>query len=354
MSLNSAMLRRYFRRALNGYTNFESLAERSWIVCPAERTRVPPAIRLPGSCERIQGLQRDRSWEGERRLIDGEVIEHAASVAHLFRNVDLVDAYLYKHGALSKPGFGGSRIWLADSPPVERIARAELVSTNGGSEYFGCWLQDDIPLSMLVGSDPHKIVMARRQYRHEQGYRELLGEPAPRTVSRAVVESLTTYTDYGQNRSREERYRQLRARLRAMVQTGPDSNPPGAYLKRGRTGQLRVIVNEAEVEATMRRLRFRIVEPELLSASDIAAQTLNAAVVVSVEGSHISNVIYSMADDATLVILQPPDRFNMAYKEYTDRMGMTCCFVVGRSVEGGFSVDPADIERVIDLAARRG
>lgn len=348
--LNTARVRRVIARALRGRVDhIKSLAERTWTIWPAEASTVPPAIYLGGSLERIRGLSVWRRWDNEMRMIKGERFEHAATTAHQLRAVDLVGAYLYKGAAKDSPGVGIPQLWLRDRR--ERIADAELVTTNSGSHFFGCWLLEDIPLAVLVGPSPNKIVMAGHRYPHESGFRELLGEAAPRTVTHAHIDRLTLYTDYGQNRCREERYRLLRARLRVNLGGDRKGAPAGIYLKRGGTGEPRIICNEDEVEALMRRLGFRIVEPARLSAAEISRQTLDAKVVVSCEGSHISNVIYSVADDACFVVLQPPDRFSLAYKEYTDRMAMRFAFVVGEPAEGGFTVAPDDIARIIDLVA---
>lgn len=351
MPLNTARLRRYFFRALGRPVGIESLAERAWTICPAEVSRVPPAIYLEGAIERIRGLSQWRSWEAEMRMINGECIEHAAAVGYLVRGVDLVGGYLYKGAAKKNPGIGVEQLWLREPQRLERIADASLVTSNSGSHFFGCWLLDDLPLSLLVETNANKIAMVGKHYPHEKGYRQIFGEAAARVVTRARIDRMVLYTDFGQNKSREERYRVLRARLKAYLRGSPADAPVGVYLKRGSTGEPRLICNEAEVEAMMRRLNFRIVEPVLLTPEQIASQTLGAKVVVSCEGSHISNVIYSMADDACLVVLQPPDRFSLAYKEYTDRMAMRFAFVVGEPSEGGFVVSTDDLARTIDLVA---
>ena len=70
--------------------------------------------------------------------------------------------------------------------------------------------------------------------------------------------------------------------------------------------------------------------------------------VISVEGSHISHVVYSMSRDGLLTVLQPPDRFAMAFKEFTDCIGLRFGFVVGDPTEGGFSVDLDTLRRFLD------
>ena len=73
-----------------------------------------------------------------------------------------------------------------------------------------------------------------------------------------------------------------------------------------------------------------------------------ARIVIGVEGSHLSHAIFTMADDAAFLVLQPPDRFAMTYKEFADRMSMRFAFMVGTAAEDGFTVDHDRLRRIID------
>ena len=70
--------------------------------------------------------------------------------------------------------------------------------------------------------------------------------------------------------------------------------------------------------------------------------------MVGVEGSQFSHAIYTVADNGAFLVLQPPDRFSMAYKEYTDRVGLTYAFVVGTPDEDGFRVETDRLQRMLD------
>lgn len=351
-AFNFARLRRLGRRLAQGpVDHIKALAEREWTVSPGETSRVPPAIHVDGAVDRIAGLSEWRRWEVEQRMIRGDVFEHAPCTACLLRDVELAGAFLYKAAAIEQPGCGGDVWWLRGAAGIERLTEAQLVSTNSASRFFGCWLLEEMPLALLLAEQANTIRMQPPSYEHAAGYRDLFELPAARLVRRARIERLVLHTDFGQNSSREARYRELRARLRRHASTSGGAVPAGVYLRR-HGGQPRVVANESEIEARMQQLGFRIVDPSALTALEIARQTVDAPIVVSVEGSHLSHVIYSMADDAALVVLQPPQRFSLAYKEYTDRMAMRFAFVVGHPHPSGFSVALDDLERTIDLADR--
>jgi capsular polysaccharide biosynthesis protein len=119
------------------------------------------------------------------------------------------------------------------------------------------------------------------------------------------------------------------------------------YIRRARTGELRLLANEAQIEQILSSCGFRIIDPKSMDSTQIAEAALDARIVVSVEGSQLAHGMYCAADDAVFLVLQPPDRLSMVYKEFTDRMGMGFAFVVGEPQAEGFSVSPDDLQRAL-------
>jgi hypothetical protein len=349
LTLNRPMLVRGFLRLWAGrYISAIEASSRDTVVCDGEVTVVPPAIYDSKSMEKVSGLSPWRRWEFERRLMDGGPMEHHATVAHEINNVDVVEAYMYSGASKSQPGYGAERLLLRDHEPLQRLDRAVLTSSKTGSHYFGHVLLDDLPLSLLAqGVDAPPVSVVSRGYLHEAGYRALCSTPAGRLVRRARIKRLTVFTDFGQNRNKEVRYRALRANLRRHLAGVSPALGPGVYIRRGRTGELRLLANEPQVEQFLAGRGFRIVDTETMSSEAIAAATLDARIVVSVEGSQFSHCIYSAADEAVFLVLQPPDRFSMVYKEFTDRMGMGFAFLVGESDGEGFCVSLYELERML-------
>ncbi len=107
-------------------------------------------------------------------------------------------------------------------------------------------------------------------------------------------------------------------------------------------------VNEDEVAEFLKNQGFAIINPSRISASEIVRQTLGAKLIVGVEGSQLTHGLFSMADDGTLLTLQPPYRFNNVYKDYTDCLGMKYAFVVGKEVADGFEINLEDLARTLD------
>lgn len=354
MPVNTAMLWRRVQRLARGRpAPLHTLARETQVLCPEETLDSPPALHLPGALERVTALSPWRNWDAEHALIRGGPTRHAASTLHVVENVRVVDAHLYCGAAKAQPGFGRERLWLEGGHEHEEIAEAQLVTSAEGSHFFGPYLQCDFPLELIFPGDPTQRGMITKPYEHSEGYRRLVGLPTVPVMRRAFVRRLTIFVDFAQNTHKIARYHKLRAALRERLRprSGAAPVPAGIYLKRGSTGEPRVLANEPRLCDFLAARGFDIVEPARLPAAEIAARTLDAPIVVSVEGSHLSHVIFSMADRGTMLVLQPPDRFAMPYKEYTDAVGMRFAFVVGRAASDGFEIDLDDIAATLDLAA---
>ncbi len=352
MRINLPRLDRTVRRLLaRRHVALTERAQRSWTLCPKESAVAPPAIHLPGTLDHVVALSPWRDWNTEKGLIDGGAVEHAASRAFAIKNVELVDAWLYAGPAKSLSGFGAERWLHRDLPQRQVFDQAALVTNFSGSHFFGNRLLDDFPLALLADPSLPPVAMVTRPYGHEAGYRALCGLAGDAPIRRASVRELVVYEDFAQNSSKAERYRELRRRVRASLGGTVAAAPPGVFIRRGPDGEPRHLLNTAQVEATLAAAGFSIIDTTQLSAREIAERSLNARIVVGVEGSHFSHAIYTAADQATFFVLQPPDRFAMAYKEYTDRMDMRFAFLVGRPGEGGFTIDLDELHRMLDLLA---
>jgi len=211
---------------------------------------------------------------------------------------------------------------------------------------------DDFPLALLPESTDKLITMDSQPYAHEAAYRSLLQLPATKHVRRGRIKRLMIYTDFAQNSLKEKRYRTLRANLRGTLAANPTPPAPGVYIRRGNTGERRVVLNEDNVERALEERGFRIIDLTQMDAEAIAIESIDARIVVGVEGSHLSHGIFSAHDNATFVVIQPPQRFAMAYKEFTDRMGMRFAFLVGEPDPRGFTVSIDDLHQLLDMVER--
>jgi capsular polysaccharide biosynthesis protein len=186
-----------------------------------------------------------------------------------------------------------------------------------------------------------------KSYPDEPDYREFLGLTAPPRIRYGRVDRMVYYEDPAFNAHKTTRFRALRATLREKVARDAGQPGPLIYLKRGRTGDPRMLVNEAEIEAFLARLGFDIIEPSSLSVDEVVRRTMDARCVVTIEGSHKSHCVYTIAETGALVILQPPDRFGLQYKDFADALGIGCGFVVGSQEHDGFRISTTELDCVL-------
>ncbi|MBY6218118.1 glycosyltransferase 61 family protein [Qipengyuania aquimaris] len=326
----------------------EEVASDSWEICPEEKASCQRAIFLEGSLDKITAYSPWTTAEAERSRVLGGQITHASTRAHLLRNATIGGAWIYCGAYKAKHGHGSERPFRLPKSKRPRLGCVHLVSNWPGSNFFGNFLMDDLPLALVPDANSDPIVLKTKAYEHEGGYRKIFGLKRPPVLHDGQVNELIVYSDFAQNTSKALRYTELRTRLREALGSTSSTCSRNIYLKRGTTGERRLVANEEALEAHLVSLGFEIVEPTTLSAAEVSRLTLDARLVISVEGSHLSHVIYSMADSAAFLILEPPDRFATPYKDFADRMGMRFAFLVGDPASDGFSVDLDDLDRLLD------
>ena len=76
---------------------------------------------------------------------------------------------------------------------------------------------------------------------------------------------------------------------------------------------------------------------------------MNARLVVSLEGSHVSHCTYTIPESSGLLILQPSNEFSAVHRDWAESLGVKFGFVVGSVVDHGYHFSVLDILRTIDL-----
>jgi len=320
-----------------------SQATSSWEISPATETLARHAFFLPGQIERV------KDWtftdgHPSREMRGGYVARNVPTRAFLLEDVWLLDGTLYR---------GWAHTFLLPRarrmPRLEaevEIKRAALYCSAIGNKYFGNWLMDDCVTYPLAAAEAVPVTTNQAVSLHVLGYEDMLGM-TPTRVGNAFFHRLIIFQDFGQNRSKQARFRAVGETLRAHVKWTPH---PGVFILRGQAGLRRVLRNELEVAERLRDRRgFRIIDPAVSGVPEIAAACAGACAVVGIEGSALVHGILGLQPGGAVLALQPPNRFVTLYKHLTDRDGQNFGFVVGSSIGEDFSVDPDEVERTLDL-----
>jgi Glycosyltransferase 61 len=350
MTSNSMMLllkyRRHFKRLFAGPGTLDTAACRQEIICPEESVTYLPVIHLDGQIERVVGSPAESTKEQEIESATRLTGRHAPTIAYHLRDVAIVDGSVYS---------GAMRFFVADLKPPGSVEptdldRAALVSSYYGVKYFGHWLRDDCTLHLLANDlDIPPVCLPGPAGLHIEGYKSLFDQPGTPTF-RARVKHLTIFSDYHENSLRRQRYERLREIVAAHFPRGACRSL--VYLKRGADGVPRKIQNEAEVISTLVASGFTVLDTASTPLDELIETLVNARLVVSLEGSHISHCVYSMPSDSGLLVLQPQDRFSANQHLWTNCLGIRSGFVVGKLNGAGYRFDPIEICRTIDLLER--
>lgn len=353
--MNITPIKRGILRALAGQPKtLQEVSDKHWILYPSESSVSPEAIYLDGEMEKVTNTLWDyifrdsiAGYDYAMKRIRGGMAEHIATTAYCIRNAEILDGYVYK-GAMKYCLFSTKVRERLVGPIVNnKLSQAALACTSIGNTAFCHWITDDLPLTLAAQQLAEPITVARKPYGHEPEYRHLFGIQTP-TVTRVKCDELIIITDHGQNKFKRQRYEFLRSRLKVLE---PLHSTHGIMLRRGTSGEQRLLTNETEIEQFLKAQGFTIIDPEKLSATEIVRQVLGAKIVVGVEGSHMVHSIFSMADSGTLCVLQPPYRFNTVLKDYTDCLDMRYAFVVGKQAPNGFMIELEDLARTLDKIA---
>jgi Glycosyltransferase 61 len=336
-------------RLLGKVRPIEAFAHRTYELAPAHRRTAPPAIFAADCLDRVTGVCEDSSRQREWGRIRGGDRLHGPVVAWELRNATISRSFAYK-GPL-KHRIDNRREAYFALVPEGRVAEGVMSCTFCGGLYFGHSIRDDLPLTLLAESLGTPVRSSAPLFAHQHEYLQLTNLYA-QPYDGATFDQLTIVDDHHQSLSRISRMREIRSRIRLLL---PQPTHTGVFINRKGTGNPRRLANEDDVVALFASRGFAIVDPQLMSAIDILTHTSGARIVAGVEGSHLAHGIMSCADDCAFLVLQPPNRLNSVYKDFTDSMDMRYAFEVGEPVARDvFRMDLDSLSKMLDTLHAMG
>ena len=340
--INLTLLKQRGWRLLTGRKSYQDMSDKQWTLHPNEESVSAPAIYLDGELDKVTAVQEETTYAYELRRIQGGIQEHLATTAYRLRDVQIYNGYLYKR-ALKFP-LTTAKETLFGRDELENIPNAALACTLDGNRYFGHWMTDDLTLTLAAQQLAKAIRTSQKLTVHQAEYKDLLNIHST-SVTKAQCKELIIVEDFGQNKFKRERYEYMRSKLKEVSSLRAGR---GVMLLRGKTGIERSLLNENEIANFLREQGFTIIDSQSMSAREIARQTLGAKIVVGVEGSQLMHGLFTIGEGGTMLMLQPPYRFNNIYKDYADCLGLKYSFVVGKQVANGFEISLETLARTLD------
>lgn len=318
------------------------------VLQPAETQAVQRPAFLPGMLDRVTGTD-------EHSTLDYHMgVALDTSVTH-----DAVLRRTWRRALVRRSGFAtwrkreryGTGIGAAELlGPVAQVPVLRYCHSGVAWQYFGHWLTDSIP-SALIEPDAGALWMPHNPgWSHAPDYVAALSLPV--LPDRPVLaDRLVTYQDHSQGSHKVRRYQLVRDQLQARFGSAGETL---VYIRRGRTGAPRWIANEDALVEALAARNWRILDVAGTSVEEMQRALCPARVVVSIDGSHVDHAHLSLRPGSAMVMLVPQDRFTLRQVGLSRAHDVSPGFVVlTGSVDTGYTADPDEILRTVDLAMAR-
>lgn len=227
------------------------------------------------------------------------------------------------------------------------MPRALYCMSGVSHTFFGHWLQDACPTALLQKEDEALLLTSPPVWQHADQYVRAFGfQPQPWHLLH--VDQLTVYQDHSQGSSKRRRYAELRRRLE-IVYPGSSQGSSRVYFRRGATGVSRLIVNEDAVIDSLRARGFEVFDLPGASAQDIINRFRHVDFVVSLDGSHLNHLYFTMQPGAKMMTFVPANCFTMNQVGYCTAAGLRYGFMVAEPKATGFAVSIPELNATLDL-----
>ena len=338
-------LSRVIARACGKPIDQKKLMANGIVLCPKEEVSCPKAIYIDSHLLRVKGASIYSSMEVENINLHNTLAVHEPTVLYSIGSTNLFSGGLWT----DKREYSIRLLSQEDQRFKVDLDQAVLVDSDLSNHFFGHWLHDVVPSTLIGTVEMPSLAFKKPKYPHADDYQSILNLDII-YGNKGRVKNLFFLNDFSQNSHKAKRYMQVRSLIKEKL--NPQDSPySGVYIARGSAGAKRMLTNESALIEHLARRGFDIVCPEKITAETLIRQLWNAPIIVSVEGSALAHPIYSIAQNGAYLVLQPPFRVSHTHKGMCDAMNRPYGFYVCQPSddEGSFYVDSMmEIDRLID------
>ena len=248
----------------------------------------------------------DRTKTSVEKELRKDYISLKESILYELENVILTKNALYcknyRH-LLNKD----KKIDLLLSGKNRSLDSAVLAHNYFSTRYWGHWIMSELPMQFFLREEgPFIGNNNRKPFRDEIYWRRKLKLPHIEKSEIWNIKRLTMTDPVVLEPLIIRSWLKIRREV-----TSEKQKSRLVYIKRGNTGQERVLVNEDEYIRSLETIGFEIIDIQNIRGDQIIETLSTAAVVVGVEGSHMDPVLYTVGTGCILIILQPPCRVSL-------------------------------------------
>ena len=240
-------------------TSFNSLQSRNNVIslCKEEAQTLPNAVYLSKHIDRFLASSPFLSLENEKKRLFAKTTNHVPTLLIPYKS-----CYVFAGGILnSEREFMARHHKFYQSRKFEVLTNAVVVDSDVSANYFGHWLNDEMPAS-LIGNDSMPAIAlhnALENYAHASDYVELFKSQTKYGFN-GIVKNLFLLVDFSQNSHKQHRHNLLRGIMGSKNLKSSIYN--GAYIARGSLGKARQLENEAElIDYLVKIHNFDIIYP---------------------------------------------------------------------------------------------
>jgi len=333
------------RQAVRGPRDLETAAVHREVLQEEEIEPAPPLLHLPAEIDRATaGVAGHSTLEEEVERARLREFVHQPVI-----RLELHDCLVHPTGVEAE----GASLRFEPPPPrallspMAHVRRACYCNTKANRSYFGHFLRDGCATALLAEVSDSILLDWRPDWTHAPEYlRGLRLQPTPGRLVRA--NRLKVFRDHGQGSLKKARYAEMRRRLESAF-PGAVSGPSRVYLRRGATGVRRTLVNEDRLAAALADRGFEVVDVAGARAEDLLRRFRTVDQVVSIDGSHLNHLYFSLPAGAGLLTLIPADRFTMNQRGFAAALNLRYGFTIIEPCTGGYEVDLARLLATLAL-----
>jgi hypothetical protein len=212
-----------------------------------------------------------------------------------------------------------------------------------GTYYFGDWLRDDCSTA-LIDDEGKMVFTPSPPWADKKFYSDLFEMKIP-VSGLAAAKHVIFYDDKHQNDNKVARIQHLRSMLEKKKI--PFDPPEIVYVRRGKDGESRKIINEEEIILALKRRGVICISPD--DPEPILSRIYGCSLFISMGGSQISHAMFCLKSSGGLLVLQRPDKFYNPHMDWAVPLGIKYGSIVGNLIDGDLRFCPNEILRAIDL-----
>lgn len=239
----------------------------------------------------------------------------------LLKNRIYFDDYEYQLNPLEKA------VRYYQSKDLDEIENISFTSMRISNVFFGHWLREEL---MLIDYLQGKSEILSSSYITPQKKDIVDFFNLKFIVSQyAKIKHADMYDGWQHSKIYIDILKKYKEKIASTMEASDSEMPHIVYLRRGGSATNRALKNENELINTLRK-SYKVTDfvAESTPIQELYPKIYSADIILSIEGSQMAHAIIAGRFGATLLCIQPPERFYNPFKNYCADVGLKYAILV--------------------------